>query len=208
MPYPRARNQSALRTSDLVSGLSDRVGSPHSENRSSAYQTPSFQPPSARDLQSSLASLKSSREARPSNKTPLRLANLEESANNARSVHTLSQVEAPSFFSKSNKVSEAGAPLTPIHRLPPSPLLPNVEFKKAYDYNASVKGKPILDTRENPISKTTWSIYKPAQKEEAIKRALVESGSGKKQRGKGKKNNNEAQEYPLLYDSDRNDLWA
>ena len=76
MPYPRARNQSALRTSDLVTGLNTREGPPYSESRSSAYQTPSFQLPSAEDLQSSLSRLKSSKEPnsaqKESNKRPNR----------------------------------------------------------------------------------------------------------------------------------------
>ena len=241
MPYPRARNQSVLRTSDLVTGLNSRAGTPHSEgSRSSAYQTPgpSFQPPSARDLLSSLSNLKSSREPnsaqRESNKrptrsidgrvpslediearkatlkSPMRLANLEEGANNARKVHTLSQVEAPTFFSKSNKVTSAAEPpLTPIHRLPTTPTLPNAEFRKADNYLASVRGKAIFDTNGQPISKTTWGLYKPAQKEELIRRALEPAGSGKRRRsGRGRKNYEDIQEHPLLYDTDRNDLWA
>ena len=235
MPYPRARNQSALRTSDLVTGLNTREGTPYSESRSSAYQTPSFQLPSAEDLQSSLSRLKSSREPnsaqKESNKRPNRSvdvrvpssdvlearranlrtpprANLEESPNNARAVNTLSQVEAPTFFSRSNRAaSREEPPLTPLYRQPSSGQ-PKVTFKKGDNYTASVEGKQILDDNNKPISDTSWRLLTPAQKEAFINRALNLGGSGKKRRGRGKKNYEHIQEQPLTYDSERNDLWA
>ena len=41
-----------------------------------------------------------------------------------------------------------------------------------------------------------------------IKRTLAETGRGKRRRGRGKKHYEDIQEQPLIYDHDRNDLWA
>ena len=200
MPALRSRNQSALQTSSLVSGLSSRQGTP---------SAPSSSTPARTGAPATLSSSMLSSLASPAGATALRPLGIPSTDESIARVSTLSQADSRPFFA-SNKVSPAAkwkqaaaAATAPLHAIAKPPALPKVLFNGKPRGYATVSGKTILADDGNMIDQNTWLHYTQPEKQEAlINRAL--KGKGKR----GKKTYEPTQRPTLLYNPDDNNMWA
>jgi len=203
MPTLRSRNQSALQTSDLISGLSSRQGSTLSPTSSTQANLSSKAPAVlSASLLGSLASPSSAM------LTPVRIPNADEGI---AKVSTLSQSDSRPFFTSSKvspaekwkQAAAAAAATSPLHMIAKPPALPKVLFNGKPRGYAMVNGKPILSDDGSLIDQNTWLHYTQPEKQEAlISKAL--KGKGKR----GKKAYEPTPRPTLLYNPDNNNMWA
>jgi len=180
---PRSRNQSALRTSDFITRLSDRTGA-RKDDSPSFFTTPSQDTYTPR--------FQSPYEA-PSTNTPVREEDPEEA------------IQHVSTFSQQ---TETPTPKTTTPRkLPTPPPAQKISFKqtkKNGNLEVFINGKPIIGDDGKAVSKEDWNYIYDRHKRNDLSLKTIQ-GKGNK---RGKKHYEPIHESALLYDPDENNLWA